>query len=209
MQIDRTIIKILSKTPQYSSLLVDLNKAVVDGLMDSDGSNYKFVHDKVREAAYDMIGSDEKSKFHYDIGMMLLQNCEDHHEKSVLIYALDQVNHGVPTLLRDESQRLSIANLNYKAAVQMRQSYNYTSAYVLAKRSISLLPDDSWSTNYDTSLKFYQLLSRAAYSNGMVDHAKVSAKQLQIVCFSSPAFILLFLTGCFKYGYQACNFNGS
>jgi predicted ATPase len=178
MQIDRTIIKILSKTPQYSSLLVDLNKAVVDGLMDSDGSNYKFVHDKVREAAYDMIGSDEKSKFHFDIGMLLLPNCEDHPEKSVLIYALDQVNHGVPALLRDESQRLSIANLNHKAAVQMMQSYNYTFAYLLAKRSISLLPDDSWSTNYDTSLKFYELLSRAAYSNGMIDHAKVSTKQL-------------------------------
>jgi predicted ATPase len=156
---------------------MDLNKAVDDGMMDLDldGSSYKFVHDKVREAVYDMISPNDKDRFHFDIGMLLLSSFGDLtvEESEILFCILDQINHGIPLLLRDKEQRLSIAKLNHEAASRMFQSYNYTSAYNLVKRAISLLPDDAWNTCYDLSLQCYFLLSKAAYSNRKIDEAKV------------------------------------
>jgi hypothetical protein len=60
----------------------------------------------------------------------------------------------------------------------MLQSYNYTSAYNLAKWAISLLPDDSWNTFYNLSLGCYFLLGKAAYSNRKIDEAKVTTLKL-------------------------------
>lgn len=179
IKIDVSIARSLSQTQQYPSLLEDLNNAVKDGIMDLDteGSCFRFSHDKFREAAYDMIGSDSLSrdKFHFDIGMLLLSCVESQPKEQggAKFAILDQINHGVPALLHDDSQRISIAKLNHEAASESMQCYNYTSAYELCKTSISLLPDDSWSKHYDMSLEFYFLLAKAAYSYRKIDDAKV------------------------------------
>ena len=171
----------MSKSPQYASLTEDLNIAVDAGLMNhvvcSGGSYFTFAHNKVREAAFEMIGSDDRSKTHFDIGMTLFSNFDlgrDWDKGDIMFIILDQINHGVPALLVNESQRLSIAELNYKAASKMLQSYNYTSAYHLSKTAISLLSDDSWSAHYDLSLQSHLLLSKAAYSYRKVNEAKVT-----------------------------------
>jgi predicted ATPase len=88
---------------------MNLNKAVDDGMMDLDldGSSYKFVRDKVREAVYDMISPNDKDRFHFDIGMLLLSSFGDLtvEESEILFCILDQINHGIPLLLRDKEQR--------------------------------------------------------------------------------------------------------
>ena len=171
----------MSKSPQYASLTDDLNNAVDAGLMNyivnSEGACFTFVHDKVREAASEMISSDSRRKNHFDIGIALLSNFDQrqNEERSHIMFViLDQINHGVPALLVNESQRLSIAELNYKAASKMLHSYNYTSAYHLSKTAISLLPDDSWNMHYNLSLQSHLLLSKAAYSYRKVEEAKVT-----------------------------------
>jgi predicted ATPase len=179
--VDKEIVKILSGTGQYLSLLADLNKAVDYGMMDFDGSNYKFVHDKVREAAYDTIDLHERTKFHFDIGMLLYpsfakQSAGVEGKTGILFFTmLDQIHRGVPDLLQDEDQRVVIAKMNHEAASQMMQSYNYTAAYQYAERAVALLPKDCWSRNDDDmTIDVYFLLSKAAYSNGKIDRAMVS-----------------------------------
>ena len=170
----------LSQHPDYSSLRPNLMAAIDDGLMelDSDGSSFRFVHDKVLEAAYDMISSDSKDKFHFDIGMVLLASYEKNtiQSTSTLFAILDQINHGI-LLLQDEAQHISIAKLNLQAGMESLRRSNYTSAYNFAKSAVSLLPDDSpWTKHYDLCLKLYMLLSRAAYSYWKIDEAKVRGR---------------------------------
>ena len=167
---------VLCKTPQHSSLMNGLQVAVEDGLMDfdDDTSYFTFVHDAVREAAYGMISSDARDKFHFDIGMNLLNNCMNQPEvKSQCLYAiLDQINHGVPSLC-DESQSISIAKLNLEAGLASMLQSNYTSGYNFARSAVSLLPEGSWETRYDLCLRLYSLLAKTAYSCNQVDEAKV------------------------------------
>jgi predicted ATPase len=178
IRVDSLVVKALSGTSRYSNLTIDLNKAVDDGMMDlgPDGSNYKFVHDKVREAAYDMISTNDKDRFHFDIGMLLLSSFGDRTEEKskILFYILDQINHGVPDLLQDEEQRVMIVKMNHEVASQMMHSYNYTAAYQYSERAVALLPENCWSQSDDISIDVYFLLSKAAYSNGKIDRAMVS-----------------------------------
>ena len=168
--------QVLSNTPQYSTLINDLTIAVNGGLMDLDAyhSCFSFVHDNIREAAYGMISSDDRDRFHFDIGMQLLSNCEyQPGVKSQCLFAiLDQINHGVPSLC-DESQSISIAKLNLEAGLVSMFQSNYTSGYNYAKSGISLLPEGSWSTQYELCLKLYCLLAKTAFSRSRIDEAKV------------------------------------
>jgi predicted ATPase len=143
------------------------------------GSNYKFVHDQVREAAYDMIDPDTRDEFHFNIGMLLYssfkkQSVEVEGKNGILFYTmLEQIHHGVPDLLQDEEQRVMIAEMNYDVASQMMESYNYTDAYQFAERAVALLPKDCWSQSCDMTINIYFLLSKTAYSNGKTDIAMV------------------------------------
>ena len=173
---DALILQILTQDSKYSFLMNDLNKAVEDGLMDLDKytAGFKFVHDKVREAAYEMISPDYRDNFHYEIGTILLTNCETQPamKNQCLFTILDQLNHGVP-LLCDKTQTLSIARLNLQASEESMLRNNYTSAYNFAKFAISVLTDDSWKEQYDLCLDLYCLLAKAAYSFRKMDEAKV------------------------------------
>eukprot|EP00804_Cyclotella_cryptica_P023399 CCRYP_000531-RA/>CCRYP_000531-RA protein AED:0.03 eAED:0.03 QI:150/1/1/1/1/1/4/75/1330 len=182
IKIKCSIVQDLSKSPQHSSLLSDINEAVQDGFMDldADGSHYRFVHDKVREAAYGMIRCECKNRYHFDVGMTLLSSCEGQiHEKSDTLFTIiDQINHGVPSLVCCESQRISIAKLNYEACSKAMQSFNYTSAYTHSKAAISLLPDDSWKTQYDLNLIVHFLFAKAAHPCKKVVEARDSLNKI-------------------------------
>lgn len=154
--------------------------------LDTDKSRYCFVHDKVREAAYGMIPGEDKDRFHFDVGMALLSTYKRHVEgknhmegkSDGLFDIINQVNHGVPALLHDESQRISVAKLNLQATAHTMQSYNYTSAYRYAKTAISLLPVDSWATHHDLSVEAYFQLAKSAYPCSKYEEARDSLQQV-------------------------------
>jgi predicted ATPase len=176
IKVTAEVVEDISSDSQYSSLKSDLNHAVEDGLLDleADGS-YRFVHDRVREASYDMIDSNNGSRFHFDIGMILFSRLgsSDNREKKSLFAMLDQIKHGVPSLLQNESERISVAELNYEAGTEFFRRSNYTVAYQHAKTAISLLPNDSWNSYLDLSLRLHCLLSKTAYAYRKFDEAKV------------------------------------
>lgn len=204
----------LSETQQYYSLFSDLNKAVEDGFMDldADGSHYRFVHDKVREAAYDMISSDSKDQYHFDIGMALLHICDVRFDekRNILSAILDQINHGVPSLLSGQSHRMSVAKLYYHAGAEAMKCYNYTSAYIHAKSAILLLPDDSWTIQHDLSLKLYFLLSKAAFSYNKLDEAKARehsySRRTWTICQCYLYTFLFTYVGGIEEGCETCRF---
>ena len=60
---DESVIRCLSESVEYPGLQDGLDKAVSDGFIEKDGEgSFKFVHDKVREAAYNLIPESEKKQ---------------------------------------------------------------------------------------------------------------------------------------------------
>jgi predicted ATPase len=176
IKITAEIVEDISRNSQYSGLKSDLNQAVEDGLLDleADGS-YRFVHDRVREASYDMIDPNRRSQFHFDLGMILFCSCDssNNRENKSLFAMLDQIKHGIPALLHNESERITIAELNFEAGTESFRRSNYTMGYQYAKTALSLLPKDSWKSHFDLSLRLHCLLSKTAYAYRKFDEAKV------------------------------------
>ena len=108
------IVDALSGTHQYSNLQLLMSNAVQEGYIDFDGTIYRFVHDRVKQSAYDLIGSGVKDRFHFDIGMALHSRLVSQDDDK-LFTVIEQINYGVPSLLTSPAQRLAIAQLNCRA----------------------------------------------------------------------------------------------
>ncbi|KAL3784136.1 hypothetical protein HJC23_005794 [Cyclotella cryptica] len=162
------IVKKLSCTSQYSSLLTTLDEtALTEGFMDRDDTSYRFVHDKVREVAYGLIV--DKQQYHFDVGVALQS------VGGAISAAANQINRGSMSLLQDNSRRISIVNLNYEASMKPMDCSDFTAAYSYLNTAVSLLPNDSWTAHYDLTLKCCFQLAKAAYSCGQ-------AKRAQQIC---------------------------
>ena len=108
------IVEALSRTRQYSKLQLTMNNVVQEGFIDFNGTLYRFVHDKVKQSAYDLIVHIDKDRYHFEIGMVLI-SCFTNPDEDKLFTIIEQINYGVPSLLNSPAQRISIAQLNYRA----------------------------------------------------------------------------------------------
>eukprot|EP00970_Alexandrium_tamarense_P019425 scaffold14018_cov200-Alexandrium_tamarense.AAC.1 len=175
-KITGTVVKSLTGASQYSTLPSNLDQAVRDGFMDnaSDGG-YQFVHDKVREAAYGLIQLDERDRYHFDIGMTMHSNAVETGCDDLLIFTIENINRGVPTLIESSSQRAVIAELNFQAGSLAMECSNFVSAHSYLKKAVSLLPSDSWCSQYASTLKFYSSLAKSAHHCGFVDETRLAS----------------------------------
>jgi predicted ATPase len=159
---------------QYANLVSDVERAVECGFMDTDGIHYYFVHDKVREASYNMINGC-KDRFHFELGMSMLHCGATKDNREVL---LQQINHGVPSMVICTSHKNIISELNYEASCEMTSCANFTSALKHIKAAASLLPDDRWTIEYAASLKYLMQMARAALACGDIDAAQRSLNEI-------------------------------
>ena len=67
-----SVIRCLSESAEYPGLQDGLDKAVSDGFIEKDGEgSFKFAHDKVREAAYNLIPESEKKQVSVHVCLFL------------------------------------------------------------------------------------------------------------------------------------------
>lgn len=173
-----SIIRSLACTHQYLRLQVDMDNAVEEGFIDFDGVHYRFSHDKVREASYELISSSDRNRFHFEVGIALYNSCASQDDDNILFTIVEQINYGEPSSLNDKSQQVCIAKMNLKAGLASMKRWNFVGALTYAKAAFTYLPDDSWADQYDLSLKVHYALAEAAYPCGEIDTAKSALKKI-------------------------------
>ena len=99
--------------------------AVVNGLSNGDARTerqvYRFLHDRVQQAAYDDIPQSEKKAVHLKIGRLLLDSLSIEEQEERLFDIVHQLNEG-RDLLTSEDERDRLARLNLQAAKKARAS---------------------------------------------------------------------------------------
>ncbi|MBE9052867.1 AAA family ATPase [Nostocales cyanobacterium LEGE 11386] len=126
---------------------------------------YKFIHDRVQQAAYSLIPQHQKQSIHLKIGQLLLKNTSVAERDERIFELVNQFNIAVP-LITLPSDRHQLAEMNLVAGRKALASTAYPAALKYLTTGIELLADDTWKTEYELTLALYETAAEAAYLAG-------------------------------------------
>ena len=126
---------------------------------------YKFLHDRVQQAAYSLIPEEQKQATHLKIGQLLLLHTSETELMEKIFGIVNQLNLG-KSLIGEVSKRDELAQLNLYAGKKAKTATAYTSAIAYLETGIELLSNDCWQTQYPLTLALHEELAEVAYLNG-------------------------------------------
>ena len=132
---------------------------------------YKFLHDRVQQAAYSLIPDAQKQSTHLQIGQLLLQNTPKEQQESGIFAIVNQFNYGLE-LLEEADEREHLSRLNLIAGCKAKNSTAYATAVEYLKVAILLLPINAWESSYDLALAVYESAAEAEYLNTNFESSK-------------------------------------
>jgi predicted ATPase len=188
-EFDRDLIDILQQVSR-KGFMIDVAGSTI----------FRFAHDKIQEAVYQMMPDHQRRENHMRLGLALCtHSLSDIAENDDLFFpAVNQINQGGVTAVHESSQNKIIAELNIKAGRRSIDLSDYNTAYKLFIHGISFLGDDRWLSNYELSLDLYNAVVEVSlilnkisavtlYSNEVVSHARCFDDKL--LCKNTPHFI--------------------
>ncbi|MBR8841000.1 MAG: GAF domain-containing protein, partial [Stigonema ocellatum SAG 48.90 = DSM 106950] len=140
-------------------------------------ANYKFLHDRVQQAAYSLIPTHQKTATHLKIGQLLCENLSQIEQEEKVFDIVGHLNLGIE-LITQPSERETLAQLNLKAGGKARNSTAYAAAKVYLQTGISLLDSNCWQHRYELTLNLYIAATEAAYLNSDFDNMEDLAAQV-------------------------------
>jgi predicted ATPase/signal transduction histidine kinase/tRNA A-37 threonylcarbamoyl transferase component Bud32 len=133
---------------------------------DSFIQEYKFGHDRIQQAAYELINDSQKKLVHVQIGRLLLSNAQySHHLSEQLFEIADHLNIGV-NLISSQTEKHEIAQLNLMAGEKAKAAAAYEAAAEYLKMGREILGEESWQLDYDLSFSLYKNGAEIEYLNG-------------------------------------------
>ncbi|MEH2214037.1 trifunctional serine/threonine-protein kinase/ATP-binding protein/sensor histidine kinase [Nostoc sp.] len=136
----------------------------------SQAVTYKFLHDRVQQAAYFLIPEDEKQATHLKLGQLLLKNISVNEQQENIFQIVSQLNMGLE-LITQQTERNQLAQLNLLAGRKAKASTAYTAAVQYLMLGIKLLAADSWQNQYALTLALYEDAAEAEYLNTHFEQA--------------------------------------
>jgi len=122
-------------------------EAVRTGLIFRSDDSYRFLHDRVQEAAYSMIPPEFRAASHLRIGMLLATQIHAEKREEAIFEIVNQLNRG-SQLLDSAEDREYVAQLNLIAGRRAKVSTAYASALKYLAAGRQLMTEGTWSRNY-------------------------------------------------------------
>jgi PAS domain S-box-containing protein len=153
-------------------------------LVDFLEGSYRFVHDRVQEAAYALIPTERRSAMHLRIGKMLVAHTPPDKLEEAIFEIVNQLNRA-PSLVRAPEEREQLAEFNLIAGKRAQTSSAYVSALNYLTTGAALLTDDSW--QHRRELRFALELARAhcEFASGTIAEAEERLRGLSIRAVSA------------------------
>ncbi|MEG4455529.1 AAA family ATPase [Microcoleus sp. N9_A1] len=138
---------------------------------------YRFLHDRVQQAAYSLIPDNQKQATHLKIGQLLLHKYSDTEKEEKLFDIVGHLNQGIE-LINQLSEREALALLNLEAGGKARSSTAYAAANIYLQTGIELLRANCWQSQYELTLNLYVAAAEVAYLNADFDGMEQIAAQV-------------------------------
>lgn len=162
--------------PQSEVYKFYVGDAAVERMDLSQTLNYKFLHDRVQQAAYSLIAEAQKQSTHLRVGQLLLHSLSSQEKQERIFDLVNQLNLGKAAILNSEG-RHQLACLNLQAGKKAKHSSAYQSAENYCSIGIDLLSIETWQTDYQLIYDLHRHGSESAYLCGNFDRAEVLYKE--------------------------------
>ncbi|HEU4371877.1 MAG TPA: diguanylate cyclase [Telluria sp.] len=136
-----------------------------------NGIGYRFLHDRVQQAAYLSADAGARAASHLRIGRLLLKDATEQRQEQQLIEIVEQLNAG-RALIGDAGERVQLAQLNRRAAIKARRSAAFQATLSYMRTGLELLPDGAARQHPDLWLDLQLGAAEAAYLCGQFDAAE-------------------------------------
>ncbi|WP_437683946.1 AAA family ATPase [Sorangium sp. So ce131] len=154
-----------------SELCEALAEAVREGLLLSRDGTYRFLHDRVQQAAYALIPAAQRAEVHLCIGRLLLRGRSAAERDEALFDLVGHLNRGA-ALLRSPAERDELAALNLRAGRRAKAAAAYETAAALFAAGMALLAQDRWEAQYALAYDLSLEHAHAAYVTGSFEEAE-------------------------------------
>ena len=122
-------------------------EAVRAGLIYRSENSYRFLHDRVQEAAYSLITLEGRAQAHLEIGRLLVESTPPERLEETIFDMVNQFNRS-SHLMATTKEREQVAELNLIAGKRAKASTAYVSALKYFHAGRSLLAETTWEVNY-------------------------------------------------------------
>ena len=133
-------------------------------------STYRFLHDRVQQAAYQLIEPSQRAKMHLSIARGLAKSYEAQLSAGILsdsqlFYWIGQANQG-RSAIEDPEELVYLAHLNQCATRRAIANTAYQCAWQFATTGIEQLPKQPWRSHESLTRSLYELAAESAYLSG-------------------------------------------
>jgi PAS domain S-box-containing protein len=178
-----------------------LAEAVEAGFLLRSKDSYRFIHDRVQEAAYSLIPVAIRTEAHLRIGRLLVAHTALQDRERRIFEIVNQLNRGVDHIIsREEKEQL--AEFNLMAGRRARASTAYVSALSYFAAGAEFLGNEGWSWRPELmfALEFHRaecefltgaLAEAKARSTLLVPHAAEIVDQAKLACLRIDLYTTL------------------
>jgi PAS domain S-box-containing protein len=152
-------------------------EAVRAGLIVHQDNAYRFLHDRIQQAAYSLIPDAQRAEVHLRIGRLLLANMTADELAEHLFEVANHFNQGA-TLLVDRDEKAQVAAIELRAGRKAKASTAYASACVYLVAGIALFDESDWGSWYELMFSLWLERAECEYLTGQLESAEARLASL-------------------------------
>lgn len=141
-----------------------------EGLAEAAALRFRFLHDRVQQAAYALIGVAQRSQLHLRIGRLMRARWQSEADHETLFATVDQLNRGVE-LIESPAERIDLARRNLLAGKHAKAATAYQIAASYLQRGMELLGDTHWDSDYELCFGIWVERAESEYLSGSLAEA--------------------------------------
>ena len=146
-------------------------EAVRAGLVFREDSAYRFLHDRIQQAAYSLIPEEQRADVHLRIGRVLLASMTPDELAEHLFDVANQLNRGAARLI-DRDEKAQVATIDLRAGRKAKASAAYASACVYLAAGMALLDERDWGSQYELTFSLWLERAECEFLTGNFDKAE-------------------------------------
>ncbi|SEL45825.1 Predicted ATPase [Stigmatella aurantiaca] len=157
-----------------------IEHALQEGMLVRAGpEQYRFLHDRIQQAAHSLLSEPERKAIHLRIGRMMLKRLTEEEVRESLFDVVSQLNAGVD-LIDSPAERHHLARLNAEAGYKAKASVALRPAITYLENAFSLIPGDPWETDPELAFALRLEQARCELMNGNSAGALQLAGELRL-----------------------------